>query len=46
MMLEGILAIQAGLNPRIVEERMRAFLSPKVLAAMPEEEAVAEAGGR
>lgn len=28
MMLEGILAIQSGVNPRIVEEKLTAYLSP------------------
>lgn len=30
IMMEGILAIQAGDNPRIVEEKLKAFLSPKI----------------
>ena len=30
IMTEGILAIQAGDNPRIVEEKLKAFLSPKI----------------
>ncbi len=29
VMIEGILSIQAGENPRIVEEKLRAFLSPE-----------------
>lgn len=29
VMIEGILSIQAGDNPRIVEEKLKAFLSPK-----------------
>ncbi|AWZ48203.1 motility protein A [Clostridiaceae bacterium 14S0207] len=29
MMLEGILAIQSGVNPRIVEEKLTAYLSPQ-----------------
>lgn len=29
MMIEGILAIQSGVNPRIVEEKLVAYLSPK-----------------
>lgn len=29
MMLEGILAIQSGVNPRIVEEKLTSYLSPK-----------------
>lgn len=30
VMVEGILAIQAGDNPRIVEEKLKAFLAPKM----------------
>jgi chemotaxis protein MotA len=30
VMLEGILAIQAGDNPRLVEEKLKAFLAPKL----------------
>jgi chemotaxis protein MotA len=30
LILQGILAIQAGDNPRIVEEKLKAFLSPNV----------------
>ena len=30
IMMEGILSIQAGDNPRIVEEKLKAFLSPKI----------------
>ena len=30
LMVEGILAIQAGENPRIVEEKLKVFLSPKL----------------
>jgi len=30
VMIEGILSIQAGDNPRIVEEKLNAFLAPKV----------------
>jgi len=29
MIVEGILAIQAGENPRLVEERLKVFLPPK-----------------
>lgn len=29
LMIEGILSVQAGDNPRIVEEKLKAFLSPK-----------------
>lgn len=30
IMIEGILSVQAGENPRIVEEKMKAFLAPKM----------------
>lgn len=36
VMIEGILSIQAGDNPRIVEEKLKAFLPP-VLREKPEE---------
>ena len=29
LMVEGVLAIQAGENPRIVEEKLKVFLPPK-----------------
>jgi chemotaxis protein MotA len=28
LMIEGVLSIQAGENPRIVEEKLKVFLSP------------------
>jgi chemotaxis protein MotA len=37
MTLEGILAIQAGDNPRVVEDKLIAFLSPEERAAEGEE---------
>jgi chemotaxis protein MotA len=40
IMTEGILSIQAGDNPRIVEEKLKAFLSPKERKSI-EEAAVA-----
>lgn len=30
VMLEGMLSIQAGENPRIIEEKLKAFLSPRI----------------
>jgi chemotaxis protein MotA len=30
VMLEGMLSIQAGENPRIIEEKLKAFMSPKL----------------
>jgi chemotaxis protein MotA len=39
VMLEGILAISAGDNPRIVEEKLKAFLPPKVKLLMESQKA-------
>lgn len=47
MMLEGILSIQSGVNPRIVEEKLMAYLSPeerKTYAVSAKAEGVAENG--
>lgn len=33
-MLEGLLSIQAGENPRIIEEKLKSFLSPQQRASM------------
>ncbi|MGE3961779.1 MAG: flagellar motor protein [Dehalococcoidia bacterium] len=43
MVLEGILSIQAGDNPRIVREKLQSFLPPELRTSEDEEEA---AGGR
>ncbi len=40
IMTEGILAIQSGDNPRIVEEKLKAFLSPKIRRKIEAEAAV------
>jgi chemotaxis protein MotA len=45
VMLEGILAISAGDNPRIVEEKLKAFLPPKLKVNM-EAQKEAAAGAR
>ena len=37
VMIEGILSIQAGENPRVIEEKLKAFLSPKQRSAFGEE---------
>ncbi|AVX20764.1 MULTISPECIES: flagellar motor protein [Carboxydocella] len=37
IMIEGILSIQAGENPRIVKEKLMAFLSPKIRSQLPVE---------
>ena len=34
IMIEGLLSIQAGENPRIIEEKLKAFLSPKIRKTM------------
>lgn len=34
MYIEGIIAIQSGLNPRIVEEKLIAYLSPKEISEL------------
>ncbi|WP_408956637.1 motility protein A [Natroniella sp. ANB-PHB2] len=38
VMIEGILSIQAGENPRIVEEKLKAFLAPKSRNQLDEEQ--------
>lgn len=40
VMIEGLLSIQAGENPRVIEEKLKSFLSPK-----QREEMGGEAGG-
>lgn len=37
VMIEGILSIQAGENPRVIEEKLKAFLAPKDRAGFGEE---------
>jgi chemotaxis protein MotA len=41
MMLEGVIAIQSGVNPRIVEEKLTSYLSPFERAIYYEEQAKA-----
>ena len=38
LMVEGILAIQAGENPRIVEEKLKVFLPPKLRGTLGQKE--------
>lgn len=38
LMVEGILAIQAGENPRIVEEKLKVFLPPKLRGGLEKKE--------
>ncbi|NLK20766.1 MAG: motility protein A [Epulopiscium sp.] len=37
VMIEGLLSIQAGENPRIIEEKLKAFLSPTLRETMKED---------
>jgi chemotaxis protein MotA len=38
IMIEGLLSIQAGENPRVIEEKLKSFLAPKDRAAANTEE--------
>jgi len=38
IMIEGLLSIQAGENPRIIEEKLKAFLAPTLRASVSTEE--------
>lgn len=38
IIIEGLLSIQAGENPRVIEEKLKSFLSPAVRAAVSSEE--------
>ena len=35
--VEGLLSIQAGENPRVIEEKLKSFLSPKMRQSMSEQ---------
>ena len=37
VMIEGLLSIQAGENPRVIEEKLKSFISPKQRLALHEE---------
>ena len=37
IILEGLLSIQAGENPRIIEEKLKAFLPPSLRKASTKE---------
>ena len=39
IMVEGLLSIQAGENPRVIEEKLKSFLAPKDRTTVGEEEA-------
>ena len=38
IVIEGLLSIQAGENPRVIEEKLKSFLSPTVRQAVSTEE--------
>ncbi len=44
VMLEGLLSIQAGENPRIIEEKLNAFLSPKLNESSNDNEEIDDVG--
>jgi len=44
VMIEGMLSIQAGENPRIIEEKLKAFLSPKARSSLDKEVSEHELG--
>lgn len=44
VMIEGMLSIQAGENPRIIEEKLKAFLAPKIRESLQEEEGSVRGG--
>ena len=41
--VEGLLSIQAGENPRVIEEKLKSFLAPADRAALGREEGGGEA---
>jgi chemotaxis protein MotA len=43
VMIEGLLSIQAGENPRVIEEKLKSFLAPSERSAAGSEEAGGEA---
>lgn len=45
LIVEGLLSIQAGENPRVIEEKLKSFLSPKDREGVNPEEGGAAAGG-
>jgi chemotaxis protein MotA len=45
IMVEGLLSIQAGENPRVIEEKLKSFISPTERKAMAGDAGAAAAGG-
>ena len=41
LLIEGLMSIQAGSNPRVIEQKLRAFLPPQVAAADDDEKKAA-----
>ena len=44
VMIEGLLSIQAGENPRIIEEKLKVFLPPSVRKKVGTQEAKSDNG--
>ncbi|MCR4744365.1 MAG: motility protein A [Lachnospiraceae bacterium] len=42
--VEGLLSIQAGENPRVIEEKLKSYLSPKIAAGFSTEDGGGEGG--
>ena len=45
VMVEGLLSIQAGENPRVIEEKLKSFLSPADRSAYEAENGSGDGGG-
>ena len=43
IIIEGLLSIQAGENPRVIEEKLKSFLSPDARGNVSDSEAGGEA---
>ena len=46
LQIDGVLSISAGDNPRIVEEKLKAYMPPKIKAQLDAATAAAEGGGK
>ena len=44
-MIEGLLSIQAGENPRVIEEKLKSFLSPAERSKFGGDDGTAEQAG-
>lgn len=45
VMIEGLLSIQAGENPRVIEEKLKAFLAPSIRDSFSDKSAESESAG-